>query len=125
MLADTYTRRITNTWWWKLLDGSDVPWYEWVGLVAGIVTIGAGIWFVMHLRSFFGDGDDPAGSHHEMLTQMGELHREGVLSAAEYRSIKNQLIQHVDGRPPRQVSTRDENLTSAEAAREDKMPEDS
>lgn len=118
-------RQVTDTWWWRLLDGSDVPWYEWVGLVVAIVAIGTGIWLIVQLRSIFGDGDGPAGYNHEMLTQIGELHREGELTEEEYRSIKNQLIQQVDDQPSRQDSSQDEKFTSEQVTGEDKTTEDS
>lgn len=87
---------------WKLLnDGPDATTLElafWsVVVLAAVVVL---IWAVVRIRARFRDDDDPAAVDRSMLLGLGELHRQGDLSEAEYRSIKSQLIQRMDDSPP-------------------------
>lgn len=68
-------------------------WMAWLGLFALLV---AAAWFVLRMRARFRDREDPTEGGHQMLMQMGELHREGGLSDEEYRSIKSKLSGPVD-----------------------------
>jgi hypothetical protein len=65
----------------------------WLGLFA-LLAVSA--WLVVRIRARFRDRDDPMEGGHQMLMQMGELHREGGLSDEEYRSIKSKLSGPVD-----------------------------
>jgi hypothetical protein len=60
----------------------------WIGLGIAIVILGIA---VHYLRAWFRDSDDPADKTDEILDDMEELRRQGVLSEAEFRSIKSQL----------------------------------
>ena len=51
---------------------------------------------ILWVKSLYRGDDDTDGFDHEMLTQIGELHRQGNLSEEEYRSIKDQLIHKAD-----------------------------
>ena len=70
-----------------------VSWVAWLGLFA-LLAVAA--WLILRIRARFRDRDDPAEEGHQMLMQMGELHRRGGLSEAEYRSIKSKLSGTVD-----------------------------
>lgn len=74
----------------RLLQAS---WMAWLGLFA-LLAVSA--WCVIRIRARFRDREDPAEGGHQMLMQMGELHREGGLSDEEYRSIKSKLSGPVD-----------------------------
>lgn len=62
----------------------------WIGLGIAIVILGVA---VHYLRAWFRDGDDPADKKDEILGDMEELRRQGVLSETEFRSIKSQLSE--------------------------------
>jgi hypothetical protein len=85
--------------------------YASIYLVAVVLLIGGGIWFALWLRARFRDSEDPAGIDHAMLSQIGDLHREGGLSDEEYRSIKGRLVERIDeslrGRQARESSRGD------------------
>jgi hypothetical protein len=68
-------------------------WIAWLGLFA-LLAVAA--WLVLRIRARFRDREDPAEGGHQMLMQMGELHRQGGLSDEEYRSIKSKLSGTVD-----------------------------
>jgi hypothetical protein len=74
----------------KLFQAS---WMAWLGLFA---LLAVAVWLVLRLRARFRDRDDPAEEGHQMLMQMGELHRRGGLSDQEFRSIKSKLSGPVD-----------------------------
>lgn len=61
----------------------------------GLVGLGLAIWCFMRLVTWMRDDDDPAVSEQQMLTQIGELHREGDLDENEYRSIKERLVDRL------------------------------
>ncbi len=61
-------------------------------IVAVCVLFGLVVW----IRSWFRDREDTEAVTHRMLTQFGDLHREGDLTEEEYRSIKQQLIRRLD-----------------------------
>jgi len=68
-------------------------WMTWFGLFA-LLAVAA--WLVLRIRARFRDRDDPTEGDHQMLMQMGELHRRGGLSDQEFRSIKSKLSGPVD-----------------------------
>lgn len=70
-----------------------VSWMAWFGLFA-LLAVAA--WLVLRIRARFRDREDPTEGGHQMLMQMGELHRQGGLSDQEYRSIKSKLSAPVD-----------------------------
>ena len=70
-----------------------VSWMAWFGLFA-LLAVAA--WLVLRIRARFRDREDPTEGGHQMLMQMGELHRQGGLSDQEYRSIKSKLSGPVD-----------------------------
>jgi hypothetical protein len=67
-----------------------------LGLLA--LVLFAAAWVVLRLRTRYRGGDDPAADAHAMLTQIGELRRQGGLSEEEYRSIKGRLTRRLE--PP-------------------------
>jgi hypothetical protein len=70
-----------------------VSWMAWFGLFA-LLAVAA--WLVLRIRARFRDREDPTEGDHQMLMQMGELHRRGGLSDQEFRSIKSKLSGPVD-----------------------------
>jgi len=74
----------------KLFQAS---WIAWLGL---FVVLAIAAWLVVRIRARFRDREDPTEEGHQMLMQMGELHRQGGLSDEEYRSIKSKLSGPVD-----------------------------
>jgi hypothetical protein len=74
----------------RLLQASWLAWFALFALLA------AAAWLVLRIRARFRDREDPAEEGHQMLMQMGELHRQGGLSDEEYRSIKSKLSRPVD-----------------------------
>lgn len=65
----------------------------WIGLFAFLLLM----IFILHkLRARFRDSADTEANPHLMLTQIGELRREGDLSEEEFRSIKNRLIRQIE-----------------------------
>ncbi len=67
----------------------------WCVLVLALFLLG--IWVVALIRSRYRGREDHAATAHLMLSQLGELHREGDLTDDEFRSIKNRLIDEIDG----------------------------
>ncbi|MGH7127621.1 MAG: hypothetical protein ACREJB_06990 [Planctomycetaceae bacterium] len=65
-----------------------------VAIVAGAVVllIGAVVWIRRRLQGH----EDHTALDQAMLSQIGELHRQGDLSDEEYRSIKGRLVQRLD-----------------------------
>lgn len=82
--------RQTERMWTRLLEvsGQDVL----LLIVALCVLVGLVVW----IRSWFRDREDTEADTHRMLTQFGDLRREGDLTEEEYRSIKQQLIRRLD-----------------------------
>jgi hypothetical protein len=74
----------------KLFQAS---WIAWLGL---FVLLAVAAWLVLRIRARFRDREDPTEGGHQMLMQMGELHRRGGLSDQEFRSIKSKLSGPVD-----------------------------
>jgi hypothetical protein len=60
------------------------------------VALFAAAWLVLRVRARYRGGDDRAAEAHRMLTQIGELRRQGGLTEAEYRSIKSRLTGRID-----------------------------
>ncbi len=81
---------------WKFLDAS---WYEWLSVFASVVSVVLLIWLVIRIRTWFREDEDPAAPGHEMLVQFQDLYRQGDLSEEEFRSIKGQLIDRIEGSP--------------------------
>jgi hypothetical protein len=65
----------------------------WLGL---FLLLAGATWLIIRIRAQFREREDPAEEGHQMLMQMGELHREGGLSDEEYRSIKSKLSGPLD-----------------------------
>jgi hypothetical protein len=65
-------------------------------LLGLIVAIALAVWLILWLRARYRGHEDPAAIDYQMLTQLGDLHREGALSEEEYRSIKGRLIKRID-----------------------------
>jgi hypothetical protein len=57
------------------------------------------IWLIFHLTASVTGDTDPAESDRQMLLTVHELHREGDLTAEEFRSLKGQLVQRITGAP--------------------------
>jgi hypothetical protein len=77
----------------ELAKVMQVSWMAWFGLFA-LLAVAA--WLVLRIRARFRDREDPTEGDHQMLMQMGELHRRGGLSDQEFRSIKSKLSGPVD-----------------------------
>ena len=69
---------------------------EWSVL---IVLIAVAAWSIFRIRAWYRDGEDPAASDNEMLSQLRDLHQQGDLSDEEYRSIKGRLVQRMNDSP--------------------------
>jgi hypothetical protein len=67
-----------------------------IALAFGVV-LGISIWLVVRIKSRYWGHEDPAAVEHEMLAQLGDLHREGQLTEEEYRSIKGRLLERIGG----------------------------
>lgn len=78
--------------------------FVWVLLFA---LVGALIWAIVWLKARYWGHEDPAAADHQMLTQLGELRRNGDLSEEEYRSIKGRLVERLDGSPSLKRERRD------------------
>ncbi|MCA9018498.1 MAG: hypothetical protein KDA74_00005 [Planctomycetaceae bacterium] len=76
---------------------------SFVTLAALFAVIGIGIVIILRVRTRFRDDSDPAASDRVMLSQLGDLHREGDLTEEEYRSIKGLLIGRLDESPHRRT----------------------
>ena len=75
---------------------------SWIGLFAFLLVM----IFILHkLRARFRDSTDTAANPHRMLTQIGDLRREGDLSEEEFRSIKNRLIRQIEKKSPQPDSS--------------------
>ena len=74
----------------KLFQAS---WLAWFGL---FLLLAGATWLILRIRARFRDREDPAEEGHQMLMQMGELHRQGGLSDEEYRSIRSKLSGPMD-----------------------------
>jgi len=81
----------SSTKFWKFFKASALP---FAGLVL-ILLLAA--WLIAWIRNRYRGHEDHAAASAQMLLQFRELHREGDLSEEEYRSIKNRLIQTMDG----------------------------
>lgn len=79
-------QEIEQTLLWKLVNASLA---QWIGL---FVALGILIALIIRIRTLVREDSDAAADHHELLTSISELHREGDLSEDEYRSIKGRLI---------------------------------
>lgn len=77
---------------WQLLEGSP---QEWFSFVCGIVVVSTLVWLTVRFIVRMRDGDDPAVTDQQMLTQIAEMHREGSLEETEYRSIKVRLVDRL------------------------------
>ena len=69
-----------------------------LGAAAGLIVIlGASICLIVRLRAQYRSDEDPAALDHAILSQFGELRRQGHLSEEEFRSIKGRLVRRLDG----------------------------
>ena len=80
-------------WLWRLMEGSAS---DWIGFGATLVALLILVWLSFLIRSWLRDDAGPEADSHQMLTQVGDLLREGDLSEEEYRSIKSRLIERLD-----------------------------
>lgn len=64
-------------------------WHLFVGL---LLLVGGLVWVVNQIRTRLRDDADHMTDKMQLLKQMRELHREGDLSEAEFRSIKSRLL---------------------------------
>ena len=62
-----------------------------------IVSIGILIWLIVRIRMYFRAGGDVQINEDRILDEFREIHRQGDLSEAEFRSIKGQLLPHTEG----------------------------
>jgi hypothetical protein len=76
-------RRPTEVW-----DFLGESFFAWIGLCVALLIL-AGV--VYRLRSWWREDAGRAVDSNELLTQFRELHREGDLTEAEFRSIKSRL----------------------------------
>jgi hypothetical protein len=67
---------------------------QWaVGLfVVALVATCVGVWSIFQLRAWFREDSGRADDNLKMLTQFRDLHRQGGISADEYRLIKSRLV---------------------------------
>ncbi|MBW3539492.1 MAG: hypothetical protein KY476_04410 [Planctomycetes bacterium] len=98
-----------------LLGAFDLSFMLTVAALLGVLAVA--VWLVVWIRARYCGGEDPAAQVHEMLTQMAQTHREGGLSDEEYRSIKGQLVERLDGSPRRAFETPPAVVGESEAAR--------
>ncbi|MEZ6066650.1 MAG: hypothetical protein R3B90_13310 [Planctomycetaceae bacterium] len=91
----------------RLDDLLDQSLWVMIGLVVAVLLLA---WVIHQLRSWYGEDEDRTAAHQELLTSLRELHREGDVSEAEYRSIKG----HLTGKMERKVEAEsDSDATSA------------
>jgi hypothetical protein len=76
---------------WDFLQQAGLP---VVGLVACTALF---VWLIVWIRARYWDNEDPTVTHYQMLNEIRDLHREGDLTEEEFRSIKGQLIERIDG----------------------------
>lgn len=67
----------------------------WTFLSFGVVMI-IGVWAVVRIRARFKEDEGFATSDHRLLSEIGNLQREGDLSDDEYRSIKSRLVTRLE-----------------------------
>ncbi len=90
-------RRIgEDSLFWKVMDASVA---DWIGFGAAFVALIVLVWLFVRIRAWLQDDAGPEANTHQMLTQFGDLHRQGDLSEEEYRSIKSQLIEKLEDSP--------------------------
>lgn len=92
----------------------------WIFLGFGLVLI-VGVWLILKFRSRFEDGAGSASTENLMLSQIGDLKRQGDLTDEEYRSIKGRLVEKLDG--PRTRGDSEESETGAAPASPEDSPE--
>lgn len=80
---------------------SVLSWLLLFGMLAAL------IWAIVWIKARYGGHEDPAVADHQMLSQLGELRRQGDLSEEEYRSIKGRLVERLDGSPSLKREQRD------------------
>ena len=72
---------LSNSLWWLLL----------------VAVLLIGIWVIVLIRTRYRGREDHSTSAHLMLSQFGDLHREGDLTDDEFRSIKSRLVNKLEG----------------------------
>lgn len=72
----------------KLINSMSI---YWIGLGIALLIL---IVIVYRLRAWYRDGDDLADGDDEIVRDMQDLKRRGVLSEEEFRSIKQNLKGH-------------------------------
>lgn len=77
---------------WDLLEGSRE---EWFSFACGAIVVATVVWLAVRFFTRMRDGDDPAVTDQQMLTQIAEMHRQGNLEDTEYRSIKVRLVDRL------------------------------
>ena len=78
---------------WRLLDGSPL---EWLWFAGGVGCLGLVLWLFVRLAAWMRDDEDPEAAEQMMLSEIGDLHRDGDLSETEYRSIKGRLLERLE-----------------------------
>lgn len=73
------------------------PVSSWFPMLIALACLVMLIWLIFHLTASVTDDTDPAESDRQMLLTVHELHREGDLTAEEFRSLKGQLMQRITG----------------------------
>ena len=81
---------------WRLTQASTA---EWIAFGVALSVVVVLIWLSFWIRSWFRDDVDPEAAKHQMLAQIGDLHRQGDLSVEEYRSIKSRLVEELEDSP--------------------------
>lgn len=79
---------------WRLLEGSPS---QWAGLLIALAVIFVLVVVSIRIRAWFREDADPRVAEQQMLSRIGDLRRQGDLTEAEYRSIKSQLIERLEG----------------------------
>ena len=77
----------------KFLSSAPAQAVVWTAVLAGLVAIGYAI-----ARRFRDGAEENQGSISELITNFSEMHREGDISDAEYRTIKTMLGTGVRGK---------------------------
>ena len=94
---------------WKQLTPGPGAW------ICLIVIMGVLAWLIVRFRAFWRDDAGRDASPHEMLAQFQESHREGVLTAEEYRLIKCRLLQQLG--PATETERRESAAKSTDSAK--------
>lgn len=75
---------------WELLEETSISWV----LLIGVIIVAAVL--IVRIKARYCGRADSEADPHQLLMQMGEMHREGELSEEEFRSIKGRLLSRTN-----------------------------